>query len=74
MRAEFFTLGNISYLRDQRSYSTVDVRLGWHVGEYLDFSVVGQNLLGPLKQSLEEIPARWWESGEPSTEKIAWRR
>jgi iron complex outermembrane receptor protein len=29
------------------AYSTADVRLGWHVGEGLDFSVVGQNLLQP---------------------------
>jgi|HubBroStandDraft_4_1064222.scaffolds.fasta_scaffold10688_3 iron complex outermembrane receptor protein len=29
------------------SYSTADLRLGWHVGEGLDFSVVGQNLLQP---------------------------
>jgi iron complex outermembrane recepter protein len=29
------------------SYSTADVRLGWHVGEGFDFSVVGQNLLQP---------------------------
>jgi iron complex outermembrane receptor protein len=30
-----------------RAYSTADVRLGWHVGEGLDFSVIGQNLLQP---------------------------
>jgi iron complex outermembrane receptor protein len=30
-----------------RSYSTADLRLGWHFGEDLDFSVVGQNLLQP---------------------------
>jgi iron complex outermembrane receptor protein len=29
------------------SYSTADVRLGWHFGEGLDFSVMGQNLLRP---------------------------
>jgi iron complex outermembrane receptor protein len=29
------------------AYSTVDVRGGWHFGEYLDFSIVGQNLLRP---------------------------
>ncbi len=28
-----------------RAYSTADLRLGWHLGEGLDFSVVGQNLL-----------------------------
>jgi iron complex outermembrane receptor protein len=30
-----------------KAYSTADVRLGWHVGEGLVFSVVGQNLLEP---------------------------
>jgi iron complex outermembrane recepter protein len=29
------------------SYSTADVRLGWHLREHLEFSVVGQNLLQP---------------------------
>ena len=29
------------------SYSTADVRLGWHVGEGLELSLVGQNLLQP---------------------------
>jgi iron complex outermembrane receptor protein len=29
------------------SYSTADVRLGWHWREGLDFSVIGQNLLRP---------------------------
>jgi len=33
--------------QDVGSYSTADVRLGWHVGEGLDFSLVGQNLLQP---------------------------
>ena len=31
-----------------KAYSTVDVRLGWHAGGGLDFSVVGQNLLQPF--------------------------
>jgi len=30
-----------------RAYSTADVRLGWHAGGGLNFSVVGQNLLQP---------------------------
>ena len=29
------------------AYSTADVRLGWHRGEGLDLSVIGQNLLQP---------------------------
>jgi iron complex outermembrane receptor protein len=29
------------------AYSTVDVRGGWHFREYLDFSVIGENLLRP---------------------------
>jgi iron complex outermembrane receptor protein len=32
------------------AYSTVDLRLGWHVKEKLEFSVVGQNLLRPSHQ------------------------
>jgi iron complex outermembrane receptor protein len=34
------------------AYSTADVRLGWHYGEGLDFSVIGQNL---LRSSHEEF-------------------
>ena len=29
------------------SYSTADLRLGWHLGEGLELSLVGQNLLQP---------------------------
>jgi len=31
------------------AYTRVDTRLGWRLGEYMDFSIVGQNLLRPRR-------------------------
>jgi hypothetical protein len=38
------------------SYSTADLRLGWHFGEGLDFSVVGRNLLRPSHEEFGGDP------------------
>jgi iron complex outermembrane recepter protein len=38
------------------AYSTADVRLGWFVGEGLDFSLVGQNLLRPYHEEFGGDP------------------
>jgi iron complex outermembrane receptor protein len=43
------TLGYVSKLTagDVPAYVRVDSRLGWRVGEFVELSVVGQNLLTP---------------------------
>jgi iron complex outermembrane receptor protein len=56
------------------AYSTVDVRLGWHVGEYLDFSVVGQNLLRPSQAEFGGDPGPLVGIRRTIYGKIAWRR
>jgi iron complex outermembrane receptor protein len=57
-----------------RAYSTVDVRLGWHVGEYLDFSVVGQNLLRPSQAQFGGDPGPLVGIRRGVYGKITWRR
>jgi iron complex outermembrane receptor protein len=57
-----------------RAYSTVDVRLGWHVGEYLDFSVVGQNLLRPSQAEFGGDPGPLVGIRRGVYGKITWRR
>ena len=63
------TAGNVP------AYTRVDSRIGWRVGEYLEFSVVGQNLLSP--RHLEFV-----NTGYPASEtlvdravfgKVTWR-
>jgi iron complex outermembrane receptor protein len=57
-----------------RAYSTVDVRLGWHVGEYLDFSVVGHNLLRPSQAEFGGDPGPLVGIKRSVYGKITWRR
>jgi iron complex outermembrane receptor protein len=57
-----------------RAYSTVDLRLGWHVGEYLDFSVVGQNLLRPSQAEFGGDPGPLVGIKRRIYGKITWRR
>jgi iron complex outermembrane receptor protein len=56
------------------SYSTVDVRLGWHFGEGLDFSVVGQNLLQPSHAEFGGDPGPLVGIKRSIHGKITWRR
>jgi iron complex outermembrane recepter protein len=56
------------------AYSTADVRLGWHVGEYLDFSVVGQNLLRPSQAEFGGDPGPLVGIKRSIYGKITWRR
>jgi iron complex outermembrane receptor protein len=56
------------------AYSTVDVRLGWHVGEYLDFSVLGQNLLQPHHSEFGGDPGPLVQIKRSIYGKITWRR
>jgi iron complex outermembrane recepter protein len=43
------TIGYVSKLADGNipAYTRVDSRIGWRVGEFVEISVVGQNLLTP---------------------------
>jgi iron complex outermembrane receptor protein len=56
------------------AYSTADVRLGWHAGEYLDFSVVGQNLLRPSQAEFGGDPGPLVGIKRRIYGKITWRR
>ena len=56
------------------SYSTADVRLGWHFGEGLDFSVVGQNLLQPSHVEFGGDPGPLVGIKRAVYGKVIWRR
>jgi len=56
------------------AYSTVDVRLGWQVGEGLDFSVVGQNLLRPSHVEFGGDPGPLVGIKRSAYARILWRR
>ncbi len=56
------------------AYSTLDVRLGWHVGESVDFSVVGQNLLQPSHVEFGGDPGPLVGIKRSIYGKITWRR
>jgi iron complex outermembrane receptor protein len=57
-----------------RAYSTVDVRLGWQVGEGLDFSVVGQNLLQPSHEEFGGDPGPLVGIKRSVFAKMTWKR
>jgi len=56
------------------AYSTADVRLGWHVGESLDLSVIGQNLLQPSHAEFGGDPGPLVGIKRSIYGKITWRR
>jgi iron complex outermembrane receptor protein len=55
-------------------YSTADVRLGWHLGESMDFSVIGQNLLSPSHAEFGGNPGPLVGIKRTAYAKITWRR
>jgi iron complex outermembrane receptor protein len=55
------------------AYSTADVRMGWHFGESLDFSVVGQNLLRPSHVEFGGDPGPLVGIKRNAYAKITWR-
>jgi iron complex outermembrane receptor protein len=55
------------------AYSTADVRLGWHRGEGLDFSVIGQNLLQPFHNEFGGNPGSLVGIKRSIYGKITWR-
>jgi iron complex outermembrane receptor protein len=56
------------------AYSTADVRLGWHFGEGLDFSVIGQNLLRSSHEEFGGDPGPLVGIKRSVYAKITWRR
>src|SRR6266404_3449782 len=57
-----------------RSYSTADVRLGWHPARSFEFSVVGQNLFQPHHAESKGDPGPLVEIRRDVNAKITWRR
>ena len=55
-------------------YSTLDVRLGWHVNSHFDFSLVGQNLLRPSHEEFGGDPGPLVGIKRSAFAKITWRR
>jgi iron complex outermembrane receptor protein len=56
------------------AYSTVDVRLGWHLKKALDISLVGQNLLQPSHEEFGGDPGLLVGIKRAVYAKITWRR
>jgi iron complex outermembrane receptor protein len=56
------------------AYSTADVRLGWHLGEGLDFSIIGQNLLRPSHTEFGGDPGPLVGIKRSVYGKVTWRR
>jgi iron complex outermembrane receptor protein len=56
------------------AYSTADARLGWHLGEGLDFSVVGENLLRPSHTEFGGDPGPLVGIKRSVYGKITWKR
>jgi iron complex outermembrane receptor protein len=56
------------------AYSTIDVRGGWHFREYLDFSLIGENLLRPSHDEFGGDPGPLVGIKRSIYGKITWRR
>jgi iron complex outermembrane receptor protein len=55
-------------------YSDADLRLGWHVGEGLEFSIVGQNLLAPSHPEFAGDPGPLVGIERSAFAKIMWTK
>jgi len=55
-------------------YSTADLRVGWHVGEGLEFSAVGQNLLSPSHAEFGGDPGPLVGIKRSAFAKVTWRK
>jgi iron complex outermembrane receptor protein len=55
-------------------YSTADLRLGWHVGENIEFSVIGQNLLQPHHAEFGGDPGPLVGIKRSAFAKLTWRQ
>ena len=56
------------------AYSTADARLGWHLGENIEFSVVGQNLLQPYHPEFGGNPGPLVGIKRSAFAKLTWRK
>ncbi|HLJ15292.1 MAG TPA: TonB-dependent receptor [Bryobacteraceae bacterium] len=56
------------------AYSSADARLGWHVGENVEFSVVGQNLLQPYHPEFGGNPGPLVGIKRSAFAKLTWRK
>lgn len=57
-----------------KSYSTMDVRLGWQFAKQFEFSVVGQNLFQPFHAEFGNSPGPIIDVKRSAYVKITWRR
>ena len=57
-----------------RSYSTADLRFGWHIGEGVEISIAGQNLLQPHHTEYGGDPGGLVGIKRSAYAKITWRR
>jgi hypothetical protein len=55
------------------AYTRVDTRLGWHIGEFVDMSITGQNLLTPRHvEFLDGLQVTPMETARAIVAKITW--
>jgi len=57
-----------------KGYESADIRLGWHVAEHLEFSVVGQNLLQPSHVEFGGDPGPLVGIKRGAYAKLVWRK
>jgi iron complex outermembrane receptor protein len=56
------------------AYTRVDTRLGWHIGEFVDVSITGQNLLTPRHiEFLDGLQVQQMETARAIVAKVTWR-
>lgn len=56
------------------AYTRVDTRLGWHLGEFVELSVVGQNLLTPRHiEAINAFAVNFTQTQRSVLGKIVWR-
>lgn len=71
------SLSYISALSDLKipAYARVDTRLGWRVGEFGEFSIVGQSLLRPRHLEFADLSGLFLQTEAPRSvsARITWR-
>jgi iron complex outermembrane receptor protein len=56
------------------AYTRVDTRVGWHIGEFVDIGITGQNLLTPRHiEFLDGLQVTPMETARAIVAKITWR-
>jgi hypothetical protein len=55
------------------AYTRVDTRLGWHIGEFIDVGITGQNLLTPRHiEFLDGLQVTPTETARAIVAKVTW--